>query len=111
MLFADENFPKPVVEGLRERGHDVVTLQETGGGGLAISDAAVLALASSGGRAVLTLNRRHFIALHRVNTEHAGIIVCTFDPDFARQAERINAALADLGSLATRLVRVNRLDG
>jgi hypothetical protein len=28
-LYADENFPKPVVEGLRALGHDVITLQET----------------------------------------------------------------------------------
>ena len=29
-LFADENFPRPVVEGLRAAGHDVVTIQEIG---------------------------------------------------------------------------------
>jgi hypothetical protein len=37
-LYADENFPLPVVEALRERGHDVLTLQETGQGGRGMSD-------------------------------------------------------------------------
>ncbi len=109
-LFADENFPKPVVEGLRDRGHDVVTLQETGEGGLSVPDDVVLARATAQGRAVLTMNRRHFMRLHREGAEHAGIVACTFDPDFARQAARIDAALAPLSTLAGLLLRVNLLD-
>ena len=109
-LFADENFPGPVVAGLRARGHDVVTLQETGAGGLSVPDDVVLARATAEGRAVLTMNRRHFMVLHRASSVHAGIAACTFDPDFARQAARIDVALARAGSLAGLLVRVNRLD-
>jgi hypothetical protein len=29
-LYSNENFPLPVVEKLRELGHDVLTIQETG---------------------------------------------------------------------------------
>ena len=93
-LFADENFPLPTVIELRRLGHDVTTLQEIGLGGRAIPDESVLELAIQHGRALLTLNRRHFIRLHQVTPRHAGIIVCSFDPDFeARMA-------AQLGRLA-----------
>jgi hypothetical protein len=109
-LFADENFPRPVVMGLRALGHDVVTLQETGAGGLSVPDDVVLTRATEDGRAVLTMNRQHFIRLHRERPAHAGIVACTFDPDFARQAIRIDAALSRTGALSGQLLRVNRLD-
>ena len=35
-LFADENFPNPTVEGLRQLGHDVLTVAEMGLAGLGI---------------------------------------------------------------------------
>jgi hypothetical protein len=37
-----------------------------------------------------------------------GIIVCTFDPDFAGQAQRIYAAIEQQSSLSGQLIRVNR---
>ena len=109
-LFADENFPRPVVEGLRAAGHDVLTIQETGEAGVSLADDIVLTRATADGRAVLTLNRKHFIRLHRERPEHAGVVVCTFDPDFARQATRIDVALQSMASMLGQLVRVNRLD-
>lgn len=57
---------------------------------------------------MLTLNRKDFIRLHRENPNHAGIVVCTFDPDFTGQAERIHAAIAAEGDLTGRLLRINR---
>lgn len=107
-LYADENFPLPVVTELRRLGHDVVTLQESGLARQAIPDEAVLSLASADRRAVVTFNRKHFIQLHRVVPDHAGIIVCTFDPDFAGQAQRLHAALAATETLFNQLIRVNR---
>ncbi|HEX5219759.1 MAG TPA: DUF5615 family PIN-like protein [Verrucomicrobiae bacterium] len=59
-------------------------------------------------RIALTLNRRHFIRLHRENAQHAGIIVCTFDADFAGQAQRIHKAIGEQSSLNGQLIRVNR---
>ncbi len=55
-LYSNENFPFPVVEELRRLGHDVTTIHERSKANEAISDADVLALATSEDRAVLTLN-------------------------------------------------------
>ena len=106
-LFADENFPLPVVLALRQFGHDVLTIQEAGMANQSIDDEIVLAFAHNDGRAVLTINRKHFVRLHNVVLEHSGVIVCTFDPDFERQASRIDAAL-ESQELAGQLIRVNR---
>lgn len=59
-IYADEQYPLPVVEFLRPLGHDVLTVQEAGNAGLGIPD-DVLAFAASNERAVLTLNRGDFI--------------------------------------------------
>ncbi len=42
-LYADEDFPLPVVEELRRLGHDVRTVQEAGRANQGIDDAEVLA--------------------------------------------------------------------
>lgn len=107
-LYADENFPLPVVEELWALGHDVLTTQGTGRAGQAVPDEAVLAFATADRRAVLTLNRKHFVRLHNAGVEHAGIVACTFEPDFAGQARRIHQAIEAPGDLAGHVVRVNR---
>ncbi len=107
-LYTNENFPLPVAEELRRLGHDVLTIQETGRGGQAVSDDAVLALANAEGRVLITLNRRHFVRLHQQLPEHPGIVVCTFDPDFIAQAHRIHAQLQGRETLTGCLLRVNR---
>ena len=63
-LYADEQYPKRVVELLRNLGHDVLTVQEAGNANQKIPDEKVLAFALSIDRAILTLNRSHFIRLH-----------------------------------------------
>jgi hypothetical protein len=107
-LYSNENFPLPVVDHLRALGHDVLTVQETGKADQAWPDSEVLAFATRENRSILTLNRLHFIRLHRSGTAHAGIIVCSFDPDFRRQAERIHQTISEQGSLLGQLLRVNR---
>jgi len=107
-LYADENFPFPVVEELGRLGHDVLTLQEAGKAGQSVSDEAVLAFACADDRILLTLNRKHFIRLHNKQLHHAGIVVCTFDPDFVGQARRIHEAIEAQVQLSDQLVRVNR---
>ena len=52
LLYADEDFSYPVVEALRQLGHDVMTAQDDGRTGTA--DPQILARAHSLGRAVLT---------------------------------------------------------
>ena len=107
-FYANENFPLPVVEELRRLGHDVLTTQDVGQANSAVSDEAVLNYAAQNGRAVLTINRKHFITLHRRQSAHAGIVVCTVDRDFAGQAARIHEQIALHGALGGQLIRVNR---
>src|SRR5947209_1981161 len=89
-LYADENFPLPVVEELRRLGHDVLTVQEDGR--QATSDPDILARAHTLGRAVLTHNRRHFERLHRQGADHSSILSARRD-DSSSLAARIDAAL------------------
>jgi hypothetical protein len=107
-LYANENFPQPVVAELRRLGHDVLTVAETGRASQAWPDSEVLKFACAEGRAVLTLNRRHFIRLHADQSGHCGIIVCTFDPGYAGQASRIDDAIRSHAALTNQLIRINR---
>lgn len=107
-LYANENFPQPVVQELRRLGHDVLTVLETGKAEQAWPDEAVFDFARSEGRAVLTLNRRHLVRLHQQDPNHAGIVCCTFDQDFAGQAQRIHATITTCNDLRGQLLRVNR---
>jgi predicted nuclease of predicted toxin-antitoxin system len=107
-LYANETFPLPVVEALREAGHDVVTVAETGKAGQAWPDDDVLEFATQDDRALLTLNRKHFIRLHRQDAHHAGIVVCTVDADFLGQAGRVHEAITSRPDLHGELIRVNR---
>lgn len=107
-FYADENFPLPVVQKLRRLGHDVLTISEASKANQQYSDTAVLQDAASLGRCVLTLNRKHFRRLHEEGLSHAGIVLCTYDPDYTGQAQRIDEAVGDLSSLAGQLIRINR---
>ncbi|MDE0207656.1 MAG: DUF5615 family PIN-like protein [Candidatus Tectomicrobia bacterium] len=106
--YANENLPLPVVEALRQLGHNLLTTYESGKAGQAVPDEEILAFAGSESRIVLTLNRRHFIRLHRAAPNHSGIIVCTYDPDFEALANRIHEELQAYSDWAGRLVRINR---
>jgi len=107
-LYGNENFSHSVVDSLRQLGHDVITVADTGKAEQAWPDENVLEFAVQDERAVLTLNRKHFIRLHRERPEHWGIIVCAFDPDFPGQSERIDAAIKREPRLKGLLIRVNR---
>ncbi|NEQ36575.1 MAG: hypothetical protein F6K40_09930 [Okeania sp. SIO3I5] len=105
-LYADEQFPLPVVQIIRGFDHNILTVQEAEKEG--DSDAEVLAFAVKNNRAVLTLNRRHFIKLHIQKPNHCGIIVCTEDRDIKSLGQRINQAIYQQESLVNKLIRVNR---
>lgn len=109
-LYADENFPLRVVEELRQLGQDVLTAFEDGRANQSLADIDLLARATDIGRALLTLNRIDFKRLHRQMPNHAGIIICTEDPDRLGQAQRIAASLAESSELRGRLIRVYRPD-
>lgn len=110
-FYSNENFPFPVVELLRQLGHDVVTILERGRAGEGMPDREVLKLATDEGRAVLTLNRKDFIRLHRADSDHAGIVVCTADADFPVLANRIHESIARIGELPGQIVRIQRPQG
>jgi len=77
-LYANENFPIPVVEELRRLGHDTLTSYESRRSNQAIPDEEVLRFAFNQESTLVTLNRKHFIRLHKKRPDHAGIIVCSY---------------------------------
>lgn len=107
-LYADENFPRPVVTVLRELGHDVLTAYNDGRANLKIPDEQVLERATQLDRAVLTMNRRDFVRLHGSQIEHAGIVLCKHEEDFGGQANRIDKVVKPLADLRGQLVRVQK---
>ena len=107
-MYANENSPLPVVERLRTLGRDVLTTDDAGNAGQDVSDEDVLAFAANSNRILLTLNRKHFVRLRLGRPDHAGIIVCTFDIDFERRAQRICEILEKQPAPTGRLFRVGR---
>ena len=107
-LYADENFPFRVVQELRRLGHDVLTALEDGRANQSIPDKDLLARATAQERALLTLNRLDFKRLHRETPNHAGIVICTEDPDRISQASRISLSIVHAEDLRGKLIRVYR---
>jgi len=107
-LYANENFPLPAVYELRKLGHDVQTSLEAGKANQSLHDDEVLEYATSERRALLTLNRKHFVRLHQIYPDNLGIIVCSFDPDFIALAIRINSVIHHNEPLNGKLIRVDR---
>ncbi len=107
-LYADEDFFLPVVVELRQLGHDVLTALEAGMANQRIADADQLVFATNQGRATLSRNVWDFRRLHLQGAAHAGIIACSTDHNYAGQAQRIDAALHALPSLAQQWIRVYR---
>jgi hypothetical protein len=107
-LYTNENFPLPVVEELRRLGHEVLTTHEAGEAGKSVPDEQVLAFAKAEARTLVTLNRKYFIHLHNADPDHAGIIVCSFDPDFSGQAHRIHTTIGSKSRLSGELIRIKR---
>jgi predicted nuclease of predicted toxin-antitoxin system len=107
-LIADENFPNPTVERLRQLGHDVLTVADMGLAGLGIPDEEVLALAHADGRAIMTHNRKHFRKLHNAGRPHSGMVLCTEDTDFDSLADRVDQALSQVIDLTGQVIRITR---
>jgi hypothetical protein len=88
--------------------HDILTVQEVGNAGQGIADDEVLAFAISQRRSILTINRHDFIRLHRRNSNHFGIIVCTNNRNWEQFAARIDEAVTAEEPLPGKLIRVVR---
>ena len=106
-LYSNENFTLLIVEILRELGHDVLTSYDSGKANQSIPDADVLAFATEQQQAVLTFNRKDFIKLHIADSNHVGIVVCTFDSNSEAVAQRIHLAISEI-DLTGQLIRVIR---
>jgi predicted nuclease of predicted toxin-antitoxin system len=82
-FLADEQFPARVQNRLQRLGHDVEFIRsfDTNKSGDGKSDTEVLRIAMAENRIILTLNRKHFLALHNSGTfgGHRGIIACVRD--------------------------------
>jgi predicted nuclease of predicted toxin-antitoxin system len=70
-FYLDEHIPKGVVEGLRRRGVNVLTVQEAGRSG--DSDEKQLAFAAREGRVLVTFDD-DFLRLDATGVPHAGIV-------------------------------------
>jgi hypothetical protein len=110
-LYADENFPYPVVVAVRRAGRDVLTAAGARKSGQSIPDEEVLAFAHAPGRAVLTHNRKDFRRLHQAAIPHSGMILCTEDSDFDALAARIEGAMPRSGGLEGQMILVRRPPG
>ena len=104
-FYADENFPLDTVRELRRLGHDVLTAFEDKRSHRGIADEKVLKRAGKLSRAILTINRRDFLRLHRIDDDHSGIIICTQDPEFSRQAQIIDKNCEPQNDLYGQLIR------
>jgi Domain of unknown function (DUF5615) len=85
-------------------GHDVLTVQESEN--RANADPQVLAFATAENRAVITLNRKDFFKLHRLNSEDGGITACSDDRHRERLAQNIHDGIKDLDSLVGKEIRI-----
>lgn len=108
LLLADENFSAEASKMLSEFGHDLITLQDLNLAGIKYPDEKVLKTAKKAGRCVLTFNRKDFIKLHRQGITHAGIVVCTYNPDPTRLASKIHSAIKEFDRLHNQLIRIYR---
>jgi hypothetical protein len=107
-LYSDEQFPLPVVERLRGKGYDVLTVKDAGNANKGIPDDQVLIFATDHDRAVITQNRRDFIWLHNQGIDHAGIIVCSKNLDWDEFTTEIDRVIHTKESIRGELLRVNR---
>jgi predicted nuclease of predicted toxin-antitoxin system len=107
-LLADENFPRPTAVELQRRGHDIISLDETGTASRESADEDVLQAAVSADRTLLTLDHQSFARLAPTCSRRPGVIVCAFDPDFIGLAGRIDAFLSVHDSLDGQIIRIGR---
>jgi predicted nuclease of predicted toxin-antitoxin system len=108
LLLADENFSREASTHLQNLGYDLITLTDLGLAQIGMPDPEVLKKATALNRCVITFNRLDFIKLHKASNQHAGIIVCTYNPDNKQLAQKIHQSIQESKTLHTRLIRIYR---
>jgi hypothetical protein len=108
ILYSNENFPIAMVEYLRSLDCDILTSYDAGQANQGIPDDEVLRFATKQNRAVISLNRDDFVALHRGGEHHAGIIVCKDDRDYLGQVTILHGYIQKIDSLIDRLIRIKK---
>ena len=105
-FYSNENLATELVLELRRLGHDVLTSYEAGNANQGIPDDVVLSTAATANRSIVTFNRDDFLALHRTDIDHSGIVICKDDPDRIGLAKVLHDYLMAQQSLENRLIRV-----
>ena len=106
-FYSNENFPIEMVNLLRARGYDVLTSYEAGQANQKIPDDEVLMYATNAGRIVITENRQDFINLHFTTSNHAGIVICKAERDYAGKVQVLDDFFTqDKQPMDNRLLRV-----
>ncbi|MEG4918038.1 DUF5615 family PIN-like protein [Microcoleus sp. B7-D4] len=106
-FYSNENFPIAMVDLLRARGYDVLTSYEAGQANQKNPDDEVLMYATNAGRVVITENRQDFINLHSTTSNHAGIVICKADRDYAGKVQVLHEFFTqDTQPMDNRLLRV-----
>jgi hypothetical protein len=111
-IFADANLPKELADGLRALGYDVLTVQQYQKSSRpehGLSDELVLQTAVKFRRIICTLDRFDFLALHRANPSHKGMILIKRGrkSNLRRILSHIDDAIKSLAPLDGKAIRVN----
>jgi len=109
-LLADENFPKPIVEALRADGHDVLWARTDLAG---TSDIALLDLAESDARIVLTLDKDFWqIAVQRRSPlERSGVVLFRVHPATPERLAPLATAFAAADAAWAGHISIITVDG
>lgn len=109
-LLADENFPKPIVEVLRAGGNDVLWARTDCSGW---KDAALLDLAESKGRILLTLDNDFWqIAFQRrVPLQQSGVVLLRVHPATPENLEPLVRAFVEANRAWAGHVSIIAADG
>ncbi len=103
LLLDEDSQARRLIELLRARGHDVLTVSESDQAGA--PDSAVLNIAAGTGRILLTRNCADYLVLHERGITHGGILCVYQDSNLAKAMsyEDIASALMNLERSEVRL--------
>lgn len=109
-LLADENFPKPMVQALRDDGHDVLWARTDLPGA---KDVALLDLAEAEGRVVLTLDRDFWqIAVQRRQPlQQSGVVLFRVHPATPEMLRPLVRAFLEANSTWAGYISTITVDG